>query len=257
MWDPTQYQRFADERSRPFVDLVERVGAPNPSIVVDLGCGTGELTATMADRWPGATIEGVDSDDNMLAGAAVNSSARVWFSKGDVSTWEPKAPVDVIVSNATLQWIPGHLKLMSRFVDALTPGGWLAFQLPSNLDDAHHQAIRQLMAEPRWQPSFDGAPDRYSTMHSTITYVSTLSRLGCVVDAWETTYVHILPGDDPVLEWVKGTALRPVLARLNAEEQSEFCAALAPMLRSAYGRHPWGTPLPFRRTFVVAQSPSR
>jgi trans-aconitate 2-methyltransferase len=252
-WDPAQYQRFADERSRPFNELVERIGATDPATVVDLGCGTGQLTAALADRWPGATIEGIDSDDNMLAAAANHSSARVRFSKGDVATWDPAAPVDVIVSNATLQWIPEHLRLLSRFVEALTLGGWLAFQLPSNLDDAHHQAIRQLIAEPRWQPFFEGAPDRYSTMHSTLTYVSALSRLGCSVDAWETTYVHILQGEDPVLEWVKGTALRPVLARLTTDEQLEFCAELAPMLRSAYGRHPWGTPLPFRRTFVVVQ----
>jgi trans-aconitate 2-methyltransferase len=252
-WDPIQYQRFADERSRPFHDLVNRVMAVNPATVVDLGSGDGKLTATLVERWPSAQVEGIDSDDNMLAAAAIHSSARLRFSKGEVADWSPSITFDVIVSNATLQWIPGHLRLMNRFVEALNLKGWLAFQLPGNLDDAHHQAIRETMAAPRWQAKFDRGSERLSSCNPPLTYLSALTRLGCSVDTWETTYVHILQGDDPVLEWVKGTALRPVLARLAPDDQGEFCSDLAVLLRSTYGRHSWGTPLPFRRIFVVAQ----
>ncbi len=253
LWDPQQYQRFGDERARPFFDLVGRISASDPTTVVDLGCGPGNLTATLAERWQTATVEGVDNDSNMLAAAQQHSSARVRFSLGDVTTWKPASSVDVLVSNATLQWIPDHLRLMPRFIDALSAHGWLAFQLPGNLDDPHHQAIREVMAAPHWASVFADVPERRMGSYPAVTYLSSLSRLGCKVDTWETSYVHVLQGADPVLEWVKGTALRPVLARLTPAQQPDFLRELADLLRSAYSTYPWGTPLPFRRIFVVAQ----
>lgn len=251
-WDPAQYGKYADERDRPFHELVARIGAAEPATVVDLGCGPGPLTASLATRWPHARIVGVD-DDAMLAKAAAHTSANVSFTKADIATWSPDAPVDVIVSNAAFQWVPAHLGLLPRLVEHLAPGGWLAFQVPANLDDPHHQAIRQVRARPRWQAQLGDLPERTHSSYPAEVYLSLLSDLGLQVDAWETTYVHILHGDDPVLEWVKGTGLRPVLSLLDADDQREFCADLAPLLRAEYGSRPWGTPFPFRRAFAVAR----
>jgi trans-aconitate 2-methyltransferase len=252
-WDAEQYQRFSDERSRPFFDLVNRIRADQPETVVDLGCGPGNLTATLATRWPSAHIVGLDNDDNMLATAQAHSNRQVTFAKEDVSNWKPTEPVDVIISNATLQWLPAHLRLLKGYVDALNPSGWLAFQVPGNFDDPHHQAIREVMAQPRWLENFRQVPERQASSYPATTYLSMLSDLGCSVDAWETSYVHVLNGNDPVLEWVKGTALRPFLAMLTPEQQPGFLSDLATLLRRAYGTAAWGTMLPFRRVFVVAQ----
>ncbi len=252
-WDAAQYQQFSDERSRPFFDLVNRIEADKPRTVVDLGCGPGNLTATLPDRWPAAEILGIDSDDNMLAAATAHASALVSFVKGDAAVWKPNEPVDVIISNATLQWLPAHLRLLDGFVNSLTPGGWLAFQVPGNFEDPHHQAIREVMSKPKWLPVFRDVPDRVASSYPALTYVSALTHLDCKVDAWETTYVHVLTGENPVLEWVKGTALRPFLAKLTDTQRPEFLNDLAQLLTSAYGANEFGTLLPFRRVFAVAQ----
>ena len=253
-WDPVQYAKYTDERSRPFVELVNRIGAIQPRSVVDLGCGSGELTATLGQRWPDARVVGVDNDDAMLAAAQSFTTDRISFSKGDIASWVPPSTVDVIVSNAALQWVPGHLGQLPRLVEHLNPGGWLAVQVPGNLDDPHHQAIRQIRAMPRWRERFGDLAERTHASYPADVYLSLLSDLDMdlTVDAWETTYVHILQGENPVLEWVKGTGLRPVLSRLTPNQQIEFCDDLAPLLRAAYGSRPWGTPFPFRRVFVVA-----
>jgi trans-aconitate 2-methyltransferase len=132
MWDPATYLQFADERARPFADLVGQVHAAEPAQVVDLGCGTGQLTASLADRWPAATVLGVDSSPEMVELARQYAGAQVTFSVQDLRDWRPDGPVDVIVSNAVLQWVPGHRDLLPRLVESLTPGGWLAFQVPGN-----------------------------------------------------------------------------------------------------------------------------
>ena len=253
-WDPNQYAKYTDERSRPFVELVNRIGAIQPRSVVDLGCGSGELTATLGQRWPNAHVVGVDNDDAMLAAAQSFTTDRVSFSKGDIASWVPPSTVDVIVSNAALQWVPGHLGQLPQLVEHLNPGGWLAVQVPGNLDDPHHQAIRQVRAMPQWKERIGDLAERTHSSYPAEVYLSLLSDLGMdlTVDAWETTYVHILQGENPVLEWVKGTGLRPVLSRLTPNQQTEFCDDLAPLLRAAYGSRPWGTPFPFRRVFVVA-----
>ena len=256
MWNPTQYARFADERSRPFFELVDRIGAIDPGSVIDLGCGSGALSATLAERWPTAAIVGVDSDAAMLAAASQHATDRVSFEPGDIATWRPANPVDVIVSNAAFQWVPGHLGMLPDLGAHLSPGGWLAFQVPGNLDDPHHQAIREVRRRDHWaaQPSLALLPERTHSSSSAVTYTDRLANIGYEVDAWETTYVHILNGVDPILEWVKGTGLRPVLNALPDDaSRAEFCAELAPLLREAYPTRPYGTPFPFRRVFVVAR----
>lgn len=251
VWDPQQYARYGDERSRPFFELTARIQADQPSTVVDLGCGSGALTATLADRWPQARIEGVDSSPQMLERADAHTG-RVRFVHGDISEWKPAEPVDVIVSNAALQWVPGHLELLPRFLDDLGPGGTLAFQVPGNFDYPSHVLLRELRQSPRWSDRL-GKDSVRAGSHAPAEYLEVLARSGCHLDAWETTYQHVLTGPNPVLEWVKGSALRPVLDLLDADEAAEFEREYGTALRAAYPERDYGTIFPFRRIFVVAR----
>lgn len=253
MWDPGQYLKYAGERARPFFDLLARVQADEARQVVDLGCGPGNLTATLADRWPGAEVLGVDSSPEMIdaARAGAGQRPRLSFELADIRDWAPDRPVDVLVSNAVLQWLPDHLDLVARWPGMLAPGGWLAFQLPGNFDQPSHAILRDLAASDRWRPLLAGvALNRQA--QDPAQYLDLLARAGCLVDAWETTYLHVLPGPDPVVEWYRGTGLRPVLASLDEPEAEEFLAAYRERARQAYPPAPYGTVLPFRRVFVVA-----
>jgi len=256
MWDPSQYLRFGDERSRPFFDLTARIQAADPALVADLGCGPGQLTAALADRWPGAQVRGLDADPEMIAAARPRAvPGRLSFAQGDLREWQPERPVDVIVSNAVLQWVPGHADLLPRWAAALAPGGWLAFQVPGNFDQPVHVLLGELAASARWQSALAGvALNRQGGDLGR--YADLLLRSGCQVDAWETTYLHVLPGRDPVLEWAKGSALRPVLAALNPARAAAFCQEYGALLAQAYPVADYGTMLPFRRLFVVAQAPA-
>jgi trans-aconitate 2-methyltransferase len=255
MWDPTQYGRFGDERGRAFFDLVARVGAERPDRVADLGCGTGALTATLLERWPDARIEAVDSSPEMIAEAAVHAvPGRLVFSLCDIREWRPDGPIDVIVSNAVLQWIPGHIDLLPRWVESLAPGGWVAFQVPGNGDAPVQTALAELRVSDRWRERLGHVHERVIALEPG-DYLERLAGLDCDVDVWATTYHHVLHGPDPVLEWARGTALRPVLRALDASEQAEFCAAYGARLRDACPARSFGTVLPFRRIFAVARRP--
>jgi trans-aconitate 2-methyltransferase len=254
-WDPRMYGRYADERSRPFHELLARVPAVRPARVVDLGCGDGALTASLARRWPDATVVGVDSSEAMLAEAAALATDRLRFESGSIEDWRPSAPVDVLVSNAALHWVPDHAAQLPRLVDAVAPGGWLAFQVPGNADAPSHSLLTELRRSPRWRDRLGAGAGRWPDTLDPTTYVELLAGLGCSVDAWETTYVHVLGGADPVLDWVRGTALRPVLARLSPTEAADFEADYGAALRSAYPAAPYGTVVPFRRVFAVARVP--
>jgi trans-aconitate 2-methyltransferase len=253
MWDPELYGRFADQRNRPFHELVARVGATAPGRVVDLGCGDGSLTETLAARWPSASVLGVDSSESMLASAAQRKSDRLSFVLGTIQDWRPDEPVDVLVSNAALQWVPEHVSLLPRLVGALVPGGWLAIQVPGNFEAPSHALLRSLCESPRWRQQL-GTAARWPSMPAPMDYVRELAGLGCVVDSWETTYAQVLAEPDPVLTWMRGTALRPVLERLSPSEAASFEASLGARLREAYPPQPYGTVLPFRRIFAVAQA---
>jgi len=253
IWDPDVYGRYAGERSRPFFELLARVAADDPDYVVDAGCGSGELTSELARRWPRATVEGFDSSPAMITKArALDAAPR--FTVADVTTWHPDRPVDVIVSNAVLQWVPEHRDVIERWITALSPGGWLAFQVPGNHDAPSHAAIRALCGSPAWSDRL-GDYDRGAPVGPATEYLDLLG--GCSrVDAWETTYVHVLDapkGENPVLNWVSGTALRPILDRLRPDEAKRFTAELAERFEEAYPARDFGTPFPFRRIFVVVQ----
>jgi trans-aconitate 2-methyltransferase len=260
MWDPRQYLSFADERSRPFFDLAGRIGAPSPGYVVDLGCGPGQLTASLAERWPGATVLGIDSSAEMIRAATAagygdgDRHGRLSFAVADVRDFKPDQPVDVIISNAVLQWVPGHADLLPRWAGYLAPGGWLAFQLPGNFDQPSHAALRELAASSEWRDRLAGV-ELNRQAGEPVVYLDLLTRAGLVVDAWETTYLHVLDGPDPVTEWYKGTGLRPVLTALAPAEAAEFVRQYGERVRAAYPAAPYGTVLPFRRVFVVAHLP--
>src|SRR3954469_25768281 len=187
-WDPGTYLRFGGERARPFADLLARVRVEAPRTVVDLGCGEGALTASLAARWPGARITGIDSSPEMLAAAAAHAvPGRVEFAPGDVREWGPSGPVDVLVSNAVLHWVPEHPRLLPRWAAALAPGGELALQVPGNFRAPTHALLTELCAEPRWAGAVGDAAPRPDAVLEPAGYLDLLADAGLVPDVWETT----------------------------------------------------------------------
>jgi trans-aconitate 2-methyltransferase len=255
-WDVATYTRFAGERSRPFVDLLARVRADAPAAVLDMGCGEGTMTAALAERWPGARVTGVDSSPEMLA-ATGPVPGRLSLVRGDVRDWEPDGPVDVVVSNAVLHWVAGHETLIARWAGWLSPAGVLAVQVPGNFRAPTHALLDALCRSPRWAGRLADAGPRPDTVLEPIGYADVLTAAGLEPDVWETTYLHVLHGPDPVLAWVRSTVLRPVLARLADDEATAFTADYAEALRRAYPERPDGsTVLPFRRIFAVGSRPA-
>ncbi|ART72741.1 trans-aconitate methyltransferase [Mycobacterium dioxanotrophicus] len=252
MWNPDTYLAFADHRGRPFFDLVGRVGADNPRRVVDLGCGPGNLTVTLAQRWPGAVVEAWDSSPEMVTAAQERGlDARV----GGIEQWSPEPDTDVVISNAALQWVPAHRQLLVRWAAQLASGSWIAFQVPGNFDSPSHQAVREVARRPNFADALHDMPFREAdVVDAPERYAGLLTDVGCVVDAWETTYTHQLTGDTPVLDWITGTALTQVKGRLTDEGWKQYQEEIIPLLAEAYPRRADGiTFFPFRRVFVVAQ----
>jgi trans-aconitate 2-methyltransferase len=249
-WDPTQYARFSDQRGRPYFDLVAQIGAQSPALVVDLGCGPGELTTTLRSRWPGAVIRGIDSSPEMIERAARNDGVE--FAVGTAQDFNATG-TDVLISNAMLQWVPDHQPLLGAWAHQLNEGGWLAFQVPSNFSAPSHLLMRELAESPKWQARLDGVLRLHDAVAEPAAYLDLMTAHGLTADVWQTSYLHVLAGADPVLEWVRGTALRPVLAALSADDAADFSAAYAALLRAAYPARSYGTVFEFLRTFVVAQ----
>ncbi|PSL04705.1 trans-aconitate 2-methyltransferase [Haloactinopolyspora alba] len=247
MWDPVRYLQFAHHRDRPFHELTARVGATETTEIVDLGCGPGTLTSALAARWPGAHVVGVDSSAEMIA--ATPDDGAVEFVHADLRSYTPQRPVDVLVCNATLQWVPGHLDLLPDLAGHLAADGWLAFQVPGNFGEPAHVLLRELAASSRWSGRLDIT---WPSAHQPSEYLDALLGLGLEADVWETTYLQVLAGEDAVLEWMSGTALRPVLAALAADGADQFVEEYRRLLRAAYPRGPHGTLLPYRRVFAVA-----
>ena len=258
VWDPNQYLRFANERERPFWDLVSHIPRADPRAVIDLGCGPGTATASLLDKWPGAHITGIDSSVAMIDQATARSvPGRLDFVLGDVARWIPEpSGYDVILSNAALHWVIGHVDLFGRWMHGLGPGGVLAFQVPGNFGAPSHTAIAELAASPPWREKLSSVTEILD-LHTPAQYHRALRQLGAAVDVWETTYVHALSGPDPVLEWLRGSALRPYLSALDPRDADLFCSSYAEATRLSYPPQPDGTTLlPFRRIFVVATKPS-
>ncbi|MGC5627732.1 methyltransferase domain-containing protein [Georgenia sp. Z1344] len=255
-WDPELYDVHADERARPFVDLLARVRTDGPDAevrsVVDLGCGPGELTHGLTRRFPSAQVVGVDSSPAMLATAARHSGPRLRFEQADLRDWLTSAdPVDVLVSNATLHWVSEHLELLPELIAAVRPGGCLAFQVPANNTTPMHAIRRELAARPPYAEHAAAAAGPVN--HEPEEYLRALTELGCAVDAWSTTYLHVLTGEDPVLTWASGTAARPTLQALPEPLRERFVDEYRARLREAYPATDLGVVMPFRRVFVGAR----
>jgi trans-aconitate 2-methyltransferase len=253
VWDPGQYLKFGDERLRPGFELMARVGELPPGDLWDLGCGTGVHLRALAARWPDRRAVGLDSSAEMLAKAAAEPSTVTW-RQGDVATWRPETPPALLFSNAVLQWVDGHADLVPRLFGSLARGGVLALQMPRNFDQPSHVLMRAVAAEGPWAPRLApllreepvGMPDFYYDL---------LAGQAREIDIWETQYQHVLRGPAPVLEWVRGTALRPLLEALASADRPRFEAAYAARLADAYpARRDGATLFPFRRIFIVARA---
>jgi trans-aconitate 2-methyltransferase len=253
MWDAELYLKYTDERSRPFSDLLARVRAEKVRFVADLGCGPGNLTRTLTDRWPAAQVLGIDISPEMLEQAwPLAIPGRLSFMQADIASWWPDKPVDLIVSNAALQWVNNHESLLVRLVNMLAPGGILAVQIPYHFENPAHLAIEETKADPRWRQALQGVGLHQQSVMPLLWYVERLHGMGLAIDAWQTTFIHVLSGENPVLEWFKGTALRPLLKVLDRQARAEFLHELGDRLRAAYPPKGSVTLLPFPRLFFVA-----
>jgi trans-aconitate 2-methyltransferase len=251
-WNPQQYLKFSESRLRPAADLLARVGADAPERVYDLGCGAGNVTRLLVERWPRAAITGIDDSAEMLARAAKELPHVTWINQG-VQAWQPEQPVDVIFSNAALHWLPDHDALFPALVNKLAPGGVLAVQMPRNFLAPSHTLIADTVRAGPWRGKLEhllgpppvAAPEQYYAL---------LAPLTRSIDIWETEYLQALRGEDPVKEWTKGTWLTRFLQHLEEAERPAFEQDYARRLRVAYPRRADGVTLfPFRRLFIVCQ----
>ncbi|MBI3854314.1 MAG: methyltransferase domain-containing protein [Planctomycetes bacterium] len=255
MWDADQYERFRGERSRPFFDLLTRIPDRSYRTLIDLGCGTGDLTAALADHWPEARVTGVDLSAEMLAPAKARAvEGQLEFVQADIASWRPPAPVELAVSNAAFQWVKDQPALLKHVVSTLAPKGVLAVQIPDNFGSPSHTLLDEVEEGGPWREKLR-TRHRHDGVLPLSGYVELLWGVGMDVDAWEMTYHHVLAGADAVLEWMKGTALRPILAALEDPERRDFLGAYGAKLRTAYPPSAQGTLFPFRRIFFVARKP--
>jgi len=251
-WSPEQYLRFAEPRLRPALDLLARVGLAAPTRVCDLGCGAGNVTRLLVQRWPRADVVGIDDSAAMLERARHTLQGARWM-RHDIARWHPDEPFDVIFSNAALHWLPNHEHLLPSLAARLAPGGVLAVQMPRNFDAPSHTAIADTVHAGPWAgrlatllgPAPVAEPAAYFEM---------LRKHAAEIDIWETEYLQVLTGDDPVKEWTKGTWLKRFLDPLTPPEAAAFEAAYAERVRATYPPLPDGRTLfPFRRLFIVAR----
>ena len=250
-WSARRYLQFAEERTRPARDLLARVPPGARNRLVDLGCGPGNSTELLADRFPDAAVIGVDTSDDMLT-AARKRLPGVRFEKGDVALWRSSAPLDLIFANAVLQWVPDHIRLMGRLIQQLAPGGCLAVQMPDNFDEPSHTLMQQIASQPQFREKLAGAAGAREAIGAFVDYYVALAPQ-TTVDVWRTTYVHALSGPDAIVEWLSTTGLRPYLNPLDPQEKAAFLAAYRDAIAAAYPPVAGGRVLlPFPRLFIVA-----
>jgi trans-aconitate 2-methyltransferase len=251
VWDPAKYLEFAGPRLRPALDLLGRVPLRAPAVVYDLGCGAGNVTQLLIERWPAAAVTGVDGSAAMLERARAAAPGATW-AHADLASWRAPRPADLLFSNAALHWLDDHPRLFPRLAEGLVPGGVLAVQMPRNHGaPSHTEMIAAAEAGPwrdRLRPALRARP-----VAEPAVYHDLLRPHVAQLDVWETEYLHALEGDNPVVEWTRGSALKPLLDALDEPERSAFLGEYADRIRRAYPRRPDGrTLLPFRRLFIVA-----
>ncbi len=251
-WDPTQYLRYGDERLRPALDLLARIPAEAPERVVDLGCGPGNVTRLLKERWPAAQVLGLDSSETMLERARQNAP-DIRFEQADLARWTPDDPPGILYSNAALHWLGDHDSLFPRLVSELPEGGWLAVQMPN----MHDEPLRRLQLEvARRGPWAEGLGDSQSArgILPAGIYWDLLRPLSRSLQIWETVYLHALQGENAVVQWAMGSSLRPFLDQLPQHHHAGFLAAYGEAMAAHYPRRPDGvTLLPFRRLFLLAE----
>lgn len=249
-WNPNQYLQFADERTRPCRDLINRI-ALHPRRIIDLGCGPGNSTETLVERWPEADVTGLDSSPDMIA-AAQKSHPRQHWVRGDIATWETDVPFDLVFSNAALQWVSNHQAVFPRLFRQVAPGGALAVQVPGNFDAPAHRLMRELAYSKVWRNHFPNKVREWH-VHEPAFYYDTIAPLARRLDLWTTEYLHILESPWAIVEWYKGTGSRPFLDLLSLDDQDRFLAEYEALLTASYPRRADGRVLfPFQRLFLVA-----
>jgi trans-aconitate 2-methyltransferase len=255
-WDPGQYLKFAGERVRPALDLMTRIDLAAPRTIVDLGCGAGNVTDLLAQRWPGAHVIGVDSSAPMLAKARATARANVEYVAADLAAWSPPAPVDLVYSNAALHWLPVHAQHFPRVTAMVAPDGVLAVQMPSNFHAPSHTTIATLAARPRWRAKL-GPKLRAAPVAAPADYFRWLAPHAATLDIWTTEYLQVMPavdGEHPVAAFTRGSWLPQFLEALEPQEHGPFVAEYSALLAQAYPFLPDGRVLfPFRRLFIVAK----
>jgi trans-aconitate 2-methyltransferase len=250
-WDAGRYLRFADERTRPALDLLARLGLAAPRRIVDLGCGPGNSTAVLRERWPEATVTGLDSSAEMLE-AAGRDHPGIDFVRGDIAAWSPAERYDLVFSNAALQWVGDHQRLLPALMDRVAPAGALAVQMPRNHDFATHALMRQVAAEGPWRERLAGARDP-SPVKPPEFYYDCLAGKSRTILLWETNYIQVMDGIEAIVAWLHGTGLRPFLARLDPAEQQLFLSRYAALLANAFPTRADGKVLlPYPRLFFIA-----
>lgn len=251
-WDPKTYLAFGEERTRPAADLLARIGMQSPARVVDLGCGPGNSTKLLALRWPDADIEGIDSSAEMLRDAR-SSPVRARWSQADIASWAPPTRLDVIYSNAAIQWVADHTSLLPRLAAFLSGDGVLAFQVPHNFDEPCHTLIHEVAAAGPWAEKLKGVRDWWNVLKPEA-YFDCLEPLCRRIDLWETRYIQVLSGEDAVYRWMTGTGLRPFAAALEGSERDAFLSEYRRRVGEAYPMRESGATLyPFQRLFCVAE----
>jgi trans-aconitate 2-methyltransferase len=251
-WNPAQYAKFAGVRLRPALDLLARIDLEAPATVYDLGCGPGRITQLLAERWPRAEVVGLDASPAMLAVARRDFPA-LRFVEADLVAWTPAPPAHLLFSNAALHWLDDHARLLPRLLRQVRPGGQFAVQMPRNHDQPSHQAILAAAAAGPWRDRL--APLlRPSPVAPAERYYALLAPLARRLDIWETTYLQVLEGDNPVVEFTKGSALKPLLDALDSDMRFGFEAAYRGLIAAAYPAEADGRTLfPFRRLFILAE----
>lgn len=252
-WSPAQYLKFEDERTRPARDLLAQVPLNEPALAIDMGCGPGNSTELIAERFPQARVEGMDSDENMLV-AARKRLPGLTFSHGDLETWLPAAKADLLYANAVFQWVPNQLAVLKRLMaDGLKPGGVLAIQMPDNLSEPTHRLMEETALSGPWADRFADGAARRPPLLAPETYLNALTPLSGKIDVWHTIYYHRLANAEAIVEWVKGTGLRPWLDELEAKDRPAYLAAYTAAIRDAYPPLEDGRVLlHFPRLFIVA-----
>ena len=252
VWNPQLYLQFGNERTQPSIDLANRIALESPRRVVDVGCGPGNSTAMLRQRWPDAEVIGFDSSPEMIAVATAQHPEGTWLL-ADAATWAAEQPFDVVFSNAALQWLPDHATLLPHLLGQVAPGGALAVQIPTHERSAVHQRIHALANEPQWRERMEGARSALTIKQPSF-YYDVLQPLAVRLDIWETTYYHVLESSDAIVEWIRSTGLRPYFEALESDEQREaFLAKLRAGVAQDYPQQRDGRVLlPFPRLFMVA-----